>query len=274
MTTSQAKKLQCKVLGAGAWGGYFEDLPALQALLQGGSLPEKKQKGPKPAVIPANERRRAPLPVRLAVESSWQATQSAGVAPESLTCVFVSGLGDTDLTDYMCKVLASDNKELSPTKFHNSVHNAAAGYWTISTNTMAAANSVAGYEESVSLALFEAMVQCESEGTPMLVTFYDAPVSEILEPLLLNHEAFAFSLVLYPTSYDVDGITLSVEVSSETTAEWPTLSCQDSYIQTLYTTNPSARVLCLAELLANQSPSDAVLTLPLSQGSSLSIQFS
>ncbi|MGS2718102.1 beta-ketoacyl synthase chain length factor [Eionea flava] len=268
----QAKKLQCKIVGIGAWGGYFESWEALQAILQGGNLPDEKLKGPKPSIIPSNERRRAPLPVRLAVESSWQATQSANISPEALTCVFVSGLGDTDLTDYMCKTLASDNKELSPTKFHNSVHNAAAGYWTISTNTMTAANSVAGYKHSVALAIFEAMVQCESENTPMLVTFYDSPASTMLKPLMLNRESFAFSLILFPASHDIDGTAVEATIDTNITA-WPKLNCNHEYIQSLYNDNPSARILCLAEYLDNNGSSSNTINMPLSLSSSLSIKF-
>lgn len=266
------KKLLCKIVSTGAWGGYFEDWSALQNILNGGTLPDNKLKGPKPTVIPANERRRAPLPVRLAVESSWQATQNANIAPETLTNVFVSGLGDTDLTDYMCKALASHNKELSPTKFHNSVHNAAAGYWTISTNTMTAANSVAGYEQSASLALFEAMLQCESECVPMLVTFYDAPVSTVLEPLMPNNEPFAFSMTLYPMSHSIEGIALEAYIENKANNEWPTLRCPNSHIQSLYHLNPSAKILCLAELIGQQDSTGRAISMPLSQGTSLSLK--
>jgi len=61
------------------------------------------------------------------------------------------------------RLLAGENKALSPTKFHNSVHNAAAGYWTISTGCMQAANSVAGFDNSVSLTLLEALIQADAE---------------------------------------------------------------------------------------------------------------
>jgi len=268
----QARELQCKIAGVGAWGSYFESWDALRALLQGAALPESKNKGPKPTVIPANERRRAPLSVRLAVESSFQASESANIAPETLACVFVSGLGDTDLTDYMCKTLASEYKELSPTKFHNSVHNAPAGYWTISTKTMKAANSVAGFEHCVSLTLLEAMIQCESENLPLIVTFYDAPVSPILQPLLLNQEAFAFSLIIYPMSHDVKGVAISATIQSNTESVWPRLQGNNQYLETLYTDNPSARILCLAELLCQQGNTQTSLRMPFSKGSSMSFR--
>ena len=262
----QAKALKCKIAGIGAWGSYFESWPALQALLKGAALPEDKLKGPKPGIIPANERRRAPLPVRLAVESSWQATQHAGVEPDTLTCVFVSGLGDTDLTDYMCKTLASEHKELSPTKFHNSVHNAPAGYWTISTGTMSAANSVAGYEESVSLTLLEAMIQCDCENKPMLLTFYDAPVAEILTPVLPNQETFAFSVVVFPCTADVDAPVLTAQVTQQAAQSWPALKTDSAYLATLYKDNPAAKVLCLAELIEQTS---GEVVMPLSSGTTL-----
>lgn len=265
----QPQELQCKVVSVGAWGSYFDNWDGLKQLLQGGALPEIKNKGPKPQVIPANERRRAPLPVRLAVESSWQAAESANISPDELTCVFVSGLGDTDLTDYMCKTLASEHKELSPTKFHNSVHNAPAGYWTISTKTMSAANSVAGFEQSVSLTLLEAMVQCESEDVPLMVTFYDAPVSTVLKPLLKNEEAFAFSLIIYPMSYDIEGLAISAQVENAGLTPWPSLQSSHSYIDALYQDNPSAKVLCLAELICQQPSSKSAISMPLSNGSSI-----
>jgi len=267
----QARELQCKIASVGAWGSYFDSWESLQAILQGGNLPEVRNKGPKPQVIPANERRRAPLPVRLAVESSWQAATCADISPETLTCVFVSALGDTDLTDYMCKTLASDHKELSPTKFHNSVHNAPAGYWTISTKTMSAANSVAGFEESVGLTLMEAMVQCESEGVPLMVTFYDAPVSSVLKPLLANQEAFAFSLIIYPMSADIQGIPIRAKVDSQQRVAWPALQSKNEYIASLYADNPSAKILCLAELLGRQGGAKSNVNMPLSKGSSLAI---
>ncbi len=254
------------ILSVGAWGANFRNATDLQALLSGHHIEDDSAKGPKPEVIPANERRRAPLPVRLAIESSWQACQNANIDPSTLGCVFVSGLGDTQLTDYMCKVLAGENKALSPTKFHNSVHNAAAGYWTISTGCMQAANSVAGYEESVSLTLLEGLIQAEAEQRPLLLTFYDAPVSPILKPLLKNETAFSMSIVVAPKSLgSSSGNHLRAHVSDES-VEWPDQSWPEP-LATCYNTNPVARALPLAELFFDDRHSG--LSMPLSEGRSL-----
>lgn len=265
-------ELSCKIVSSGAWGEHFADTHSLNQLLQGAPQTTPPMTGPKPLVIPANERRRAPLSVRLAVETSWQATENIGVSPQNLASVFVSGYGDTNLTDYMCKALASENKLLSPTKFHNSVHNAPAGYWTISTGAMRAANSVAGCGHSVSIALMEAFIQCQVENAPVLITFYDAPVAAIMRPVLDNAQAFAGSLIIYPTSSSRDGLTVTATLSSET-VEWPSLRTTNTYLQQLYDKNPAAKLLCLFEKLYAPAPSSAPICLPLNHSSSMLLRF-
>ncbi len=261
--------LQAKIVSIGAWGSDFRNWQDLQNRFKGIAFEDDGAKGPKPEVIPANERRRAPLPVRLAVESSWQAAQNSPFSPEELSCVFVSALGDTQLTDYMCKVLAGENKQLSPTKFHNSVHNAAAGYWTISTGCMKAANSVAGYEESVSLTLLEALTQIENEKTPVLLTFYDAPVSQVLKGLLKNEEPFAVSLILAPHDINADGVKISAEILQEST-QWPELENLSTEMNALYKSTPTARVLSLLQaLMAAQTGSQQTIDMPLSAASAI-----
>jgi len=267
--TSFKTTFNAKIAGVGAWGKDFRQWPDLQKFLSGQPWEDDNAKGPKPDIIPANERRRAPLPVRLAVESSWQASQTSCYQPEDLSCVFVSALGDTQLTDYMCKVLAGESKMLSPTKFHNSVHNAAAGYWTISTGCMKAANSVAGYEESVSLTLLEALTQIKIEQKPILITFYDAPVSQVLKGLLKNEYPFAVSIVLAPENAACDGKLISANVVDKP-AEWPMLGKPGDHINALYESTPTARILTLLDMLRQESVTNQ--TLPLSQGTSLEIQ--
>lgn len=263
--------LRCSIKAVGGWGQNYTNWEELIELLTTGSTLENTATSPKPEIIPANERRRAPLPVKLAVESSWQATQSAGLDPKDLNCVFVSGLGDTQLTDYMCKVLATENMQLSPTKFHNSVHNAAAGYWTISTGCMKAANSVAGFNDSVSLALLEAITQCTQENIPVLITFYDAPSSEILKPLLKNEQSFSASLiiepVLAPNPSNSNNTVLELEVLSQPTT-WPILNLEAS-LEKNYQQNPVARILAVLKVLAANT-SESVL-LPLSTETSLQL---
>lgn len=270
------------VLGVGAWGNGFHNWHDLTVLLNGQDsiykntvdqdsidqdLIKETTKAPKSEVIPANERRRAPLAVKLAVETSSQAVQMAELDAKDLPCVFVSGLGDTQLTDYMCKVLAGENKALSPTKFHNSVHNAAAGYWTISTGCMQSANSVAGFEESVSLTLMEALIQAKSTNSAMLLTFYDAPSSEILQPLLKNQQSFAFSLVIDPYEQSKNGFGYTAEINHQKVS-WPKMVLREP-LQHSYEFNPVGRILPFAKIITKDE--DAIVSMPLSSETSLTI---
>jgi len=179
--------------------------------------------------------------------SSFENWAQSPYDPKELSCVFVSGLGDTQLTDYMCKVLAGENKALSPTKFHNSVHNAAAGYWTISTSCTQAANSVAGFDESVSLTLLEALIQADAEQRPMLITFYDAPSSEILKGLLKNEHSFSVSMVIVPSSLSDNKADFSVAVEQRS-CSWPEAHWSGE-LNDCYQTNPVAKTLLLLVLV-------------------------
>lgn len=273
MSQSTHTDLRCNIVSLGAWGKDFCNWTELSELINTGTTNENTAIGPKPEVIPANERRRAPLPVRLAVESSWQACQASNYEPKELASVFVSGLGDTQLTDYMCKVLATEDKQLSPTKFHNSVHNAAAGYWTISTHCMKAANSVAGFDESVPLTLLEAISQCVNEHIPMLLTFYDAPASEVLKPLLENEQTFSVSMIIEPYAENSGKAELSVEILKEK-CTWPSLNLT-SNLQACYEQNPVAKILPLLEQLSGKNAQEDMYststTLPLSTETSIKL---
>lgn len=266
-------KLAFSIRGIGVWTPWHNSWDALADTLcnRQASADDTMEKSgnekPAATIIPANERRRAPLPVKLAVEASAAACEAANEKAGELKTVFVSGLGDTQLTDYMCSVLASDNKALSPTKFHNSVHNAAAGYWTISTGCTLASSSVAAYEESFSTALFEAVVQANEEQSPILLTCYDAPVADALAPILRNTFAFAVSLVIHPgTTESPQYGQLQLDLLPEA-ASWPKATWCNT-LNDCYEVNPSAKVLALLNMLAHQENS---VRLPLGSGTSLHI---
>ncbi|HPF25804.1 MAG TPA: beta-ketoacyl synthase chain length factor, partial [Steroidobacteraceae bacterium] len=86
---------------------------------------------PAPTLLAPTERRRAPDTVAIALEVATRACELAQRDPASMCSVFASTHGDLAVTDSMCATLAKTPALVSPIKFHNSVHNAAAGYWTI-----------------------------------------------------------------------------------------------------------------------------------------------
>src|SRR5665647_1155890 len=88
-----------------------------------------------PAVekLPPAERRRVGIPVKLSLAIGLAAARHAGADLASLATVFSSTEADCANTHAILEALASNDRALSPTRFHNSVHNAPSGYWSIAT---------------------------------------------------------------------------------------------------------------------------------------------
>ncbi|MGH8142207.1 MAG: beta-ketoacyl synthase chain length factor, partial [Steroidobacteraceae bacterium] len=83
------------------------------------------------AVLQPAERRRAGRVVRMALTIGAEAIVHAGADASRLPSVFASSGGDGDNCHEICEALAGSERLISPTRFHNSVHNAASGYWSI-----------------------------------------------------------------------------------------------------------------------------------------------
>jgi hypothetical protein len=164
--------LRVYVEGIGLWSAQLASFADLQALLAGATPPAPPPR-PAAATLPPNERRRAPASVLLAVEVAGQAVAMSGRAASELACVFASSHGDQAITDYMCATLAQTPAELSPIRFHNSVHNAPVGYWTIATGCHAPSTAVAAQRASFGAGLLEAVTQVLTEQRAVLLVCSD-----------------------------------------------------------------------------------------------------
>ncbi len=214
MTAKTAKTaMKANVIGLGIWGRGMTSYADLQRVLELGGLPADAEfLAPKPEAIPARERRRAGLMINLAVSVAHQACEHAGVDKASIPSVFVSSMGDTDITDYMCRKLTQPEKLLSPTKFHNSVHNAPSGYWTISAENRAPSTFVGGDQYSFGAGLLEAVSQVQASNTPVLLVAYDIANQAPFADVTPIGESFAAALVLAPPDAPGVGSELSVSV--------------------------------------------------------------
>lgn len=245
--------MKLHIAGVGAWGPGFSDWPALRDWLANDQCPEDLAVArPAPECIPPRERRRAPLSVKLAVAVAEQACTMAALPPEDAVCVFASGMGDMDITDYMCRTLASDQPLVSPTKFHNSVHNAPVGYWSISQGAQRSSNAVAGFRHTVPASLLEAATQCVSEAVPVLWASQDIVSPAPFRVIADIPEACAFALLLQPGSDEKGGeplLSLALEPGS---GDWPEVGLPPAHpLAGLYHHNPTARLLPLLRALAN-----------------------
>jgi hypothetical protein len=128
---------------------------------------------PQPALLPPNEQRRVPDSVAVALQVAQAACANAGRDPALLATVFASTYGDLAITDYMCGTLARAPATLSPTRFHNSVHNAAAGYWSIATGCRQPYCALGAGYYSFAAGLFTAALQVCADQIDVLLVAYD-----------------------------------------------------------------------------------------------------
>ncbi len=184
------------VEGIGFWGSGLPDWDAACAWARAGIRPAEAAARPAPTLLAANERRRAPATVAVALEAALAACEAAGREPAALPSVFASTHGEMSITDYMCATLASDPRAVSPTRFHNSVHNAAAGYWTIGAGAHVPATAISAGSGSFAQGLVEAMAQLAAGSEAVLLVAYDGPSCGPLGEVAPSEGLLGVALVL------------------------------------------------------------------------------
>jgi len=255
------------VEGLAFWSPTLPGWASARAAFRGeGALSEPPAKRPAPMVLAPAERRRAPDTVALALEVAAAATAASNREARALPCVFVCSEGDLTINDYMCSTLASDPKLLSPTKFHNSVHNAPVGYWTIGTGCMESSTSLSAFHRSFAAGLLEAATQCAADGRALLLVAYDGAAIGALASSTFSEGMLAVALVLCPepTAHTVASMAWSL-VPGDGIA----VPLQSNAARSLKR-NAMADALPLFEALATESLE--IVDLPLSGALSLRIQ--
>ncbi len=234
-----------------------------QAVLRG-EQPYLSAELPKyaPNLLPPNERRRATNVCRLAFQAAEEAIAAASMPADSLAAVFASSSGDLEVLHLLCDVLATPERQVSPTHFHNSVHNAPAGYWSIATRSRMPSTSLSAFEASAAAGLLEAAVLCATEKMPVLLVAYDIPPPP---PLLAKRPvlaAFGAALVLTPAATPGSGWCFQLDSG----AEQPATRMADAELERLRSGNPAARILPLLALMARRQTGSVQLAGPMGTG--------
>lgn len=241
---------------AGILAPGLPDWAAACAVLAGGQryAPAPLQP-PRVDLLPAAERRRTGFAVKLAVAAGQQALSAADADPAGLSTVFCSSGGDGEVLHEICSALAAPEREISPTRFHNSVHNAAAGYWGIATRSLAPSTSVCCFDWSWAAGLIEACAQLATDYQRALLVCFDAPYPEPLAAVRPVEAAFACSLLLVGEKGARASACLDVGSARGETAS----GMADPALERLRLGNPAARALPLLAALAAQRPARVVL---------------
>ncbi len=225
-----------------------------------GSLPYQSARCvlPLPMALPSAERRRAGMVVKVSLAVGAEAVAASDLQAATLASVFSSSSGDGINCHEICSALASSDRLLSPTRFHNSVHNAASGYWSISSGSMASSSVLCARDGSFAAGLLEAMTQVAVDQTPVLLVAYDTDYPEPLYSVRPLPDTFGVALVLAPGR------------SARSQAQWtldPTACLSplaasrldDAALEQLRTAIPAARCLPLLGSAARQASGQIVL---------------
>jgi hypothetical protein len=199
------------------------------------------------------------MPVRLALAAGIEAIESAGVDAAALPTVFTSSGADCDNVHAICASLATPEREVSPTRFHNSVHNAAAGYWSIATQCRAASGSLCAYDASFGAGLLDAASQVALDRQAVALIAYDHPYPAPLSAARDVAASFCVALVLAPARGSESLAALDIVFGPQAGA---LTRMQDDGLEALRAGVPAARCLPLLLAIARDSRDPVMLEMP------------
>jgi hypothetical protein len=238
------------VEGVGLLGPGMSDWAQGRQCLDG-SVPYESARTvlPLPMALPSAERRRAGAVIKASLAVGREAVDASGLQASELPSVFSSSSGDPLNCHEICSQLASGDRLISPTRFHNSVHNASSGYWSISSNAMAGSSVLCARDGGFAAGLLEAMTQCAVAGTPVLLVVYDAEYPEPLYRTRPVPDTMGIALVLAPqvSERSIARIALSGEAYLTTAAA---NGMDDAALESLRQAIPAARGLPLLQAIA------------------------
>jgi hypothetical protein len=248
--------MRVHVEAAGVLAPGLPDWPAACAVLAGRQryAPAPLQP-PRIDLLPPTERRRTGLPVKLAIAAGQQAVVAADADAKELSTIFCSSGGDGEVLHEICSALATPEREISPTRFHNSVQNAPAGYWGIATRSLAPSTSVCCFDWSCAAGLVEACAQLAVDQDRALLVCFDAPYPGPLARARPIAAPFACSLLLAREKGARAFACLQVRATHGETAS----RLSDPALEGLRLGNPAAGALPLLAALAVLQPARVVL---------------
>ena len=206
-------------------------------------------------LLPANERRRTTATVKLALQVAQEAMAQANLDAGTVPTVFASSGGDSEVLDKICVALTQPDRPVSPTHFHQSVHNTPAGYWAIATGCTQPSLSLAAYDGSFSAGLREAAALAWADATRVLLVAYDLPLPFPLAEHRKIVAPFAVALLLNPVATEQRQAAFRW---IRTTAE-PVDRLDEVGLERLRAGNPAARSLPLLRAIARRMAGRVVL---------------
>ena len=198
-------------------------------------------------LLPSAERRRTGPAVKIALAVGSEAITHAQRNASELPSVFASSAGEGENMCAIFEMLAADGCEISPTRFHNSVHNAPSGYWSIATKSMAPSISLACYDDSFVAGLIEAAAQAYMGDDAVVLISYDSPYTHPVHAARPICAGFGIGMVLTGNKTSRSLAELEISINRKNSASTPIATAQ---LESLRLGIPAARGLPLLAALA------------------------
>ena len=250
--------LEAFVSGIGVFGPGLPNWSEGRAVLAGhADFHSHEPEIPVPEIVDRKERRRCSPTVRLALAVATEAVDAAKLDPSGLSTVFANSAGDSKVVHNLLLALAKPNKPVSPTNFHNSVHNAPAGYWSIAVGARQPSTSIAANEFTFASALVKSVAQISSTRNPVMLVCYEHPFPFPLNETYPLGSPFAVGLVMTPSKKksSVAQLKLSWRGAEDSSITQP----KRAAFGEIWKVNPAARSIPLLELLSAQTDGEVVL---------------
>ena len=245
-----SKALTAWVEGIGFLAPGLPDWPTARAVLRGEqAYAPAPSVLPAPSILPPAERRRASRVVKLTLAVGLEAAAHAGADVGQLATVFSASGADGHNCHALCEQLAGEDRQISPTRFHNSVHNAAAGYWGIATGSMAPCQVLCAFDASFGAGLLDALGQVVVDGQPTLLIAYDSEYPEPLHSKRGISDCGGVALLLTPERTQRSLARITVTPTAE-----PAQAFADAGLEGLRQDIPAMRSLPLLANLARGEP--------------------
>jgi len=179
---------------------------------QGKEVPREEHE-PDVSTIPAMKRRRMSRVSRMAIAT---ALDCLGDLEDKPVCVFASRHGELERTVRIINSIISE-QDVSPTDFSLSVHNTALGLFSIHTGNTCPATTVVAGENTFAMSLIEASIHLRRfPGKPVLLVYFDEPVTEPLDKLDLGpKQALCVALLLSDSDHSEITVQRDIVRSSE-----------------------------------------------------------
>ena len=242
--------MQVHINGIGLLGPGLCGWPESHQILLGQTVYDKDLvPNPIPSILQPNELRRSSEVVRWSLRAAEEAMRQAQLKPEEVATVFASSGGETEILHKICLALNAPERAISPTLFHHSVHNAAAGYWSIGVQSQVPSASLSCYDSSFCGGLIEAATFICSHHTPVLLVSYDIPPPPPLYTARPLSGPFAVAFVMSPAPLPQSISTLKIEILDVRAGKVSTM--KDSALEKLRAGSPAARSLPILTAIAS-----------------------